>query len=178
MLNSLDAARPATGQEKHVAEISDLERLVATNEIKNLMARRVRSLDTKDWDTYRDCHAPEHVSHVLAAGRDAMMAALLKSLDGVSTIHHVHSPEIRILSSTEATGWWALEDWLHWMQGDEEHWLHGWGYYHDSYAKRDGEWLFTSRRLERLRLVHSPGSNRAHERPPAPHQDNMRVAKE
>ena len=137
--------------------MSDLDRLVAAEAIRNLMARRVRALDSKDWDAYRDCHAPDHVSTILAVGRDAMMAALLRSLDGIDTIHHVHSPEIVILSPTEARGWWQLEDWLFWKQGDEEHWLHGWGYYHDTYALRDGTWLFTSRRLERLRLEHSPG---------------------
>ncbi len=144
---------------------SDLEILVATEAIKVLMARRVRALDTRDWETYRACHAPDHVSYGItggpSAGLDQMMSDLLASLEGVRTIHQVHSPEITILSSTEARGAWALEDWLFWKQGDEEHWLHGWGHYDDTYGKRDGRWLFTSRRLSRLRLEHSPGSRRA-----------------
>jgi hypothetical protein len=27
--------------------------------------------------------------------------------------------------------------------------LHGYGFYHETYEKRDGRWLFTSRRLKR-----------------------------
>lgn len=142
-----------------------LERLIAIEAIKNLMARRVRALDTCDWETYRACHAPDHISYGIvgypATGVDQMMDSLLKSLEGVRTIHQVHSPEIELLSPTEARGNWALEDWLYWMQGDEEHWLHGWGHYDDTYSQRDGEWLFTSRRLSRLRVEHSPGSKRA-----------------
>ena len=142
-----------------------LERLIAIEDIKALMARRVRSLDTRDWETYRACHAPEHVSYGItggpSAGLDRMMEDLMKALDGIRTIHHVHSPEIEPLTPTTARGNWALEDWLHWMQGDEEHWLHGWGHYDDTYVLRDGQWLFSSRRLSRLRLEHSPGSRRA-----------------
>lgn len=36
----------------------------------------------------------------------------------------------------------------------------GWGHYHDTYGKRDGQWLFTSRRLTRLRVEWSPGAMR------------------
>ena len=142
-----------------------LQRLVAVEDIKLLMARRVRALDTRDWATYRACHAPDHVSYGItggpSAGREKMMEDVMRALDGIRTIHHVHSPEIVLTSPTEATGNWALEDWLFWQQGEEEHWLHGWGHYDDSYSLRDGEWLFTSRRLSRLRLEHSPGSKRA-----------------
>ena len=144
-----------------------LERLAALEDIKALMARRVRALDTRDWETYRACHAQHHVSYGItggpSAGLDRMMADLMVALDGIRTIHHVHSPEIILTSPTQATGNWALEDWLHWMQGDEEHWLHGWGHYDDTYERVDGQWLFTSRRLSRLRLEHSPGSKRLSE---------------
>lgn len=142
-----------------------LQRLIALEDIKALMARRVRALDARDWDAYRACHADDHVSYGItggpSAGLDRMMDDLLKALDGIRTIHQVHSPDISLLSPTEAKGNWALEDWLFWMQGDDEHWLHGWGYYDDTYGLRDGQWLFTSRRLSRLRLEHSPGSRRA-----------------
>jgi hypothetical protein len=143
--------------------MTDLERLVAIEDIKALVARRVRSLDARDWETYQDCHAPEHVSGFFkeAPDRAAMIEALKAETAGVTAIHHVHSPEIVVLSPTEAKGAWAMEDRRYWMQGDEEHWLHGWGYYHETYVKRDGVWLITSRELVRTRLEHSPGSSRA-----------------
>lgn len=143
----------------------ELETLLAIEAIKALMARLVRALDARDWATYRACHAPDHVSQAVAAvpsvGVEQMMSDLMAALDGVRTIHHVHSPEIVLSSPTEARGSWALEDWLFWMQGAEEHWLHGWGFYDDTYGQRDGQWLFTSRRLTRLRVEHSLGSRRA-----------------
>jgi len=145
--------------------MSAIELLAAKDAITTLMARRVYALDTQDWDTYAACHAPDHVSHALAGGphvgRDAMMQGTRQALEGVRSIHHVHSPEIMILSPEEARGRWAMEDRLYWMQGDEEHWLHGWGYYHDGYGVRDGQWLFTSREVTRQRVEHSPGSRRA-----------------
>ena len=35
-----------------------------------------------------------------------------------------------------------------WQQGGEEHYFVATGYYHETYEKRDGRWLFTTRRLE------------------------------
>ena len=43
-------------------------------------------------------------------------------------------------------------------QGDEDHWAHGYGFYHETCEKRDGEWLFTFRSLKRTHLMTSPGA--------------------
>jgi len=147
--------------------MTDLERLIAIEDIKQLMARRCRALDAKDWTTYAACHAPDHLSHGTlgpgAIGGAALIEALAKRLEGVATVHHVHNPEIEFLSASEARGVWPMEDRLFWKEGDEEHWMRGWGHYHDSYGKRDGRWLFTSRRLTRVRVDYSPGSKRPRE---------------
>lgn len=50
-----------------------------------------------------------------------------------------------------------MEDMLYWNQGDEEHWFHGYGYYHEKYEKRDGEWRVIYRRLERTHVHGSEG---------------------
>ena len=42
--------------------MSDLEWLVALEEIRQLKARRDRYLDAHDWDAYEALHAPDHVS--------------------------------------------------------------------------------------------------------------------
>ena len=39
--------------------MTDAERLLAVEEIKALMARRIRAMDTKDWALYDTCHAPD-----------------------------------------------------------------------------------------------------------------------
>jgi hypothetical protein len=144
--------------------MNDLERLVAIEAIKNLMARRCKALDDKDWASYQACHAHEHVSLGTLNGQNLSGAALIEGLrgrlDGIVTVHHVHSPQIDVTSPSEARGIWALEDRLFWKEGAQDHWMHGWGHYHDTYGKRDGQWLFTSRRLTRVRVEWSPGATR------------------
>ena len=143
--------------------MTELEKLIAIEAIKQLKAQRVRALDTRDWETYELLHAPEHVSYGLkggapAAGPKAMMERLKKQLENVDqTVHMVHTPEITITSPDTAAGKWLLEDRLFWRQGEEEHWYRGYGLYDETYVKRDGRWLFTSRKIMRLRVDVSPG---------------------
>jgi len=144
-------------------KMTDIERLIAIEDIKMLKARRDRAADTKDWETYLALHAPDHRSH--NDGFDPWNSAQ-EMIDNVSrlmgdhmtTVHHSHSPEITFESSTRARGIWGMEDMLFWKQGDEDHWLHGFGFYHETYARRDGRWLFTSRQLKRLLVRTSPGA--------------------
>lgn len=143
--------------------LDPLTELVEIEAIKQLKAQRVRALDSKDWDAYEAMHAPEHVSYGFggepSVGPKNMMARLRGAVETVNTVHMVHSPEIHITSPTTAEGFWVLEDVLHWMQGDEEHWFRGFGHYNETYVKRDGRWFFTSRRLKRLHTETSPGGN-------------------
>ena len=140
-----------------------LERLEAIDAIKRLKARRVRALDGKDWATYEALHAPDHVSsndnEPRWVGSKANTERLAKLLTAdITTVHHAHTPEIELIDATHATGIWAMEDWLFWKQGGEDHWLHGWGHYHETYERRDGVWLFTNRSLRRIRVETSPGA--------------------
>jgi hypothetical protein len=144
--------------------MSDIERLVALAEIERLKARRDHALDMKDWTTYEALHAPDHVSqHGERDGGTMGSAAnvvkqLSVTLAGVTTAHHSHTPNISFESPTKAHCVWSMEDNLYWMQGDEEHWLHGYGFYHETCEKRDGVWLFTTRSLKRTRVATSPGA--------------------
>jgi hypothetical protein len=146
-----------------MTQMSDIEQLLAKEEIKLLKARRDRAVDTKDWDTYLALHAPDHVSHNDGFERwnnaEEMIANVRKLLgpDKIS-VHHSHTPEITFESPTKATGIWAMEDNIFWKQGDEEHWLNGFGFYYETYELRDGKWLFTSRRLKRTHVRTSPGA--------------------
>jgi SnoaL-like domain len=147
-----------------MTQMSDIEQLIAKEDIKLLKARRDRAVDTKDWDTYLALHAPDHVSHNDGFERwnsAAEMIANVRSLLGPDkiTVHHSHTPEITFESPTRASGIWAMEDNIFWKQGDEEHWLHGFGFYHETYELRGGKWLFTSRRLKRTHVRTSPGAN-------------------
>ena len=141
--------------------LSPLDELIAIEEIKKLKARRDRAVDLKDWDTYQALHAPEHVSHndgYPAWSRDDMMRHVREANRHITLAHHSHTPDITLVSETEATGVWTMEDHYAWMQGEEFHWMRGYGYYHEGYARRDGQWLIVSRRIQRTMLMASPGA--------------------
>ncbi len=134
--------------------MTDLERLVAIEDIKRLQYRRIRAVDTKDWKTYAACHAQDMIHEaegVKSIGVDAMVERVAKSFERRTSMHHVHSPEIDITSPTTATGIWVLQDTMYWDSPEGSHWKVGYGHYHDTYAKINGVWLYTSRNLIRDR---------------------------
>lgn len=141
--------------------IDPIEQLIAIEDIKILKARRDRALDTKDWVTYEALHAPDHQSRTdgfPSWNLTETIENVRALLQHVDTAHHSHTPEITFSSPTHAEAIWGMEDMLYWNQGEEEHWLHGCGYYFETYEKRDGRWLFTSRRVRRNHLRSSPGA--------------------
>lgn len=145
--------------------LSHIERLIAIEDIKILKARRDKAVDTKDWDTYLALHAPDHRSHNdgFPAWNSAaeMIAAVRSLMTHVISVHHSHTPRIEFESADKATGVWGMEDNIYWKQGEDDHWLRGFGFYHEIYEKLDGRWLFTFRRLERIHVLTSPGADMA-----------------
>lgn len=147
-----------------IANMTELEWLIAIEQIKMLKGKRIYAFDNKDWATYEALHAHDHYSDNPEDGRrwdgaKANTDRLAKLLHaGVTTVHQVHSPYIELTAADAAKGVWSLEDNLYWRQQGEEHWLHGFGFYHETYAKRDGRWLFTSRQLRRIKVLTSQGA--------------------
>jgi SnoaL-like domain len=143
-------------------QMTDIERLLALEDIKLLKARRDHAVDTKDFETYEALHAPDHVSHndgfARWNNRDEMIANVRRLMSDNVTVHHSHTPQITFESPTKATGVWGMEDNIFWKQGEGDHWLQGFGFYHESYEKRDGTWVFTSRQLKRIHVRTSPGA--------------------
>lgn len=142
--------------------LTDLDRLIAIEDIKLLKARRIRAMDEKRWADYEALHAPDHVSDAYAngpaVGAKENTEKLAQVLSGITSVHHAHTPEIEFTSNETATGIWAMEDQLFWKQGDEDHWLHGYGHYHEKYRRDAGSWRFVYRKLTRLRVDISPGA--------------------
>jgi hypothetical protein len=153
--------------------VNDVEKLVATQEIRALMARRVRCLDTKDWDGFADCYTSDAVSHSFqqgdtgepptvgtqviddlapTVGARAIADRVAEALSSVTTVHQVHEPEIVVLSEDSATGLWPLMDLLVWDQDGGRRYLHGYGHYRQVYEKVDGRWLIKEHWLTRLRV--------------------------
>ena len=122
--------------------------------IRQLKARYFRTMDTKDWSGMRAVFTDDVVMDTsssgggVIAGADEFLAFLEPTLRDVVTVHHGHMPEIEITSPTTATGIWAMEDMLRWPDGTE---MHGYGHYHETYEKVDGEWRIKTSTLTRLR---------------------------
>ncbi|RYY26700.1 MAG: nuclear transport factor 2 family protein [Sphingomonadales bacterium] len=144
--------------------IGAIDRLVALEDIRNLKARRIRAMDEKRWSDYEAMHAEDHISMTYAAGpavgTRANTARLSATLDGVITVHHAHTPELELLTANTAQGVWAMEDMLFWKEGEADHWLHGFGHYHERYRKGPNGWQFIYRQLTRLHVKRSPGALR------------------
>jgi hypothetical protein len=124
--------------------------------IKQLKARYCRLLDTKDWASWRDIFTDDFVSDttpsggVLITGADEFVAFLRSTLGKPSqpTVHQVHAPEIELTSPSTARGVWALNDIVRLAPGIN---LAGYGHYHETYEKVDGQWRIKTSTLTRLR---------------------------
>jgi len=127
--------------------------------IMRCKARYFRTMDTKDWAGMRTVFTDDVVVDTASSGggvitgADAFLAFLEPTLRDVVTVHHGHMPEIVCTSPTTATGVWAMEDRLRWPDGSA---LHGFGHYHETYEKIDGEWRIASLTLTRLRRDYLP----------------------
>ena len=121
--------------------------------IKQLKARYFRTMDTKDWAGMRRVFTDDVVMDTSEAGggvvtgADDFLAFLQEALGGATTVHQGHMPEIDLTSDTTATGVWALNDIVIWPNGMR---LDGYGHYHETYEKVDGEWKIASSKLTRL----------------------------
>ena len=139
------------------------ERLQAVEEIKALKARYFRCIDTKDWEGFRSVFADDAVMDMTEAqagpdagitrGADAICAHVRSTMERFDSVHHGHMPEIDVTGPSTASGVWAMDDELFWTsRGGQARRMHGWGHYHETYAKVSDHWLIVSTRLTRLRV--------------------------
>jgi hypothetical protein len=139
-----------------VPVIVDSTALVEIEALKQLKARYCRLLDAKDWAAWRQIFTDDFVSDTSKAGgkviegADDFVAFTRGNLEKPTqvTAHQVHAPEIELTSATTARGIWALEDVVRLAPGVN---LRGYGHYHETYEKIDGQWLIKTSTLTRLR---------------------------
>jgi hypothetical protein len=132
---------------------ADTARLVDIEEIKQLKARYFRGLDLKDWALWADVFTPD--AHIEADGYpfdgpEALIAAMKGFLDGVRTVHHGFMPEITITGPDEATGVWAMRDYLLYPGDGPPVGFFGYGHYHESYARQSNGWRIRTLVLTRI----------------------------
>ena len=145
--------------------LTEIERLAAIEEIKQLKARYFRSMDTKNWaglqavfsdtaelDMRGEAADKSKATDALIVGAANIMPFIRNAVLDLVTAHHGHMPEIEITSSAAAKGIWAMEDVLRWPPGAAVKTLHGYGHYHETYRKTADGWRIQSSRLSRLRV--------------------------
>ncbi|SCW35226.1 SnoaL-like domain-containing protein [Sphingobium faniae] len=155
--------------------MDDLQRLIAIEDIRRLKARYIRCMDTRDWDGMLEIWMPDGVLDLrLGGSKDEEAAALnpdrfseeglvhgseaivefMSSIacEGFQSAHFGHMPEIDILSESEATAIWSLEDFCWWDGGRPYRTLHGFGHWHDRYVKSDGVWKISRVHISRIRV--------------------------
>lgn len=150
--------------------MTETERLVAIEEIRQVKARYFRGVDTADGDLVRGILAEDCVLDYRgcctdpATGRDflpAMNVVLRGSANwtsdafkraGIVSVHQGHNVEIALTSDTTATGIWSMTDRMFFPEGAPFATLTGYGYYHETYEKVGGRWTIKTTRIERLRV--------------------------
>jgi hypothetical protein len=139
----------------------DAQRLTDLYEIQKLKARYFRCMDLRLWDEFRDVFTDDLELYVentktpqaeqpTVRGADTLVSYLAASDPRKVTVHQGHMPEIDFLDADNATGIWAMFDWVD--DPGRGFAMQGFGHYHERYVRcPDGKWRISSVRLTRLR---------------------------
>ncbi|MDG4669260.1 nuclear transport factor 2 family protein [Mycobacterium sp. 236(2023)] len=134
--------------------MTTLEDLVAYHELSAIKARYCRTLDNKDWQGLAALLTP-NVQFGLCdgasepnviVGRNEMLSTLRALVDGATTVHQVHCPEID-LGDTGASVIWAVQDRAVYDNGIS---VTGYGHYYERWVRRGGSWQLASMMLSHL----------------------------
>jgi hypothetical protein len=165
-----------------MVDMTDGEQMRAIEDIKQLKARYFRCMDKKDWAGYLRVFTPDATvdtneafvptdhtgapmdlagAQPVRSNPDGYATDIVKFvevlgaqvLNGVSTVHHGHMPEIQLTSPTTASGVWSMEDMLRFPNGST---MHGYGHYEETYERLAEGWRIKSTKLTRLRVDTAP----------------------
>lgn len=133
---------------------------MAIEDIRKLRARFARLIDTKDWQGFKELWTDDATMDASVAGGDtdlyvgpdAILNFVSGVLDEAVTVHRPLAAEIEISDPDKAAAIWSMEDLLIWPEGGPMRSLHGYGHYHETYRRIDGEWRVHSFRLTRLHV--------------------------
>jgi len=143
--------------------------------IQQLKSRYFRYLDTKQWDLWRSLFTDDLVFFIEDSalprettpeqiGGDEFVSSVSATLEKAVTVHHGHMPDIEFSGPDQATGVWAMYDWVD--NPDRGFAIQGSGHYHEKYRRdADGNWRIAELRLTRLRTDVVASSRPGGERP-------------
>ncbi|MEE3332483.1 MAG: nuclear transport factor 2 family protein [Myxococcota bacterium] len=140
---------------------ADIQRLMDIEAIKQVKHTYFRCLDTANFEELATLFHPDVKVHFIGGtyewtlqGKDEYVASVSQSFHRESIGHHNgHQPEIRLLSTTDATGVWYLTDNM-WMLNHNFH-TTGTAIYWDRYVKEEGRWLIKDTNYRRIYEINS-----------------------
>jgi ketosteroid isomerase-like protein len=138
--------------DEHVT--AELRRIRDREEIADLKARYCRLVDTQDWASFATLLTDDYVLYngtTRVEGRAAAVSMVSGGLADGSSVHHVFNPEIDVTGDV-ATAIWPLEDWAYLSIGGQRRVFHGFGHYHEEYARTGDGWRIASTTITRLRM--------------------------
>ncbi len=150
--------------------MTDLEKLLAIEEIRQLRPKYFRVIDAKQFDELEEIFTPDAVFDSreavadpikgqypgfpvspVSVGREAVVQGIIAGMpEALQSCHMGHTGEIEILSDTTAKGVIPFSDRLI-IPGVLA--TAGYGYYFDEYEKIDGKWRIKSAVLKRKRVI-------------------------
>ncbi|MEW4369471.1 nuclear transport factor 2 family protein [Paenibacillus kandeliae] len=140
--------------------LTGTELLLAYEDIRMTKSRYCRFIDTKDWEALKSVFAPDAIADFstegnpipVLEGRDTIVKVFQDLVDPAVTVHQVHSADIELVSAREAKVMSPMEDYVTFPEGNPNKSFHGYGYYHETFVKLDGQWVIQHTSLKRLRL--------------------------
>src|SRR3954467_4158295 len=149
--------------------LSDVEKLVAINEIREVMARYARHADHKEFEALAGLFTPDgtFTPHKVDGsvwmhmeGRDGIATTISESVGNAQVLHQLFSFETEMHSPTSATSVVSMADMLIRPDGDpvashentDFKTMHGYGHYHGAFVKVDGRWYIKTLVQTRLKM--------------------------
>ncbi len=136
--------------------MDDLARLVAIQEIRDVIARYALLFDDKNWDAFSELWAEDAVwamrDGMSFEGREALMAFVSTCLPDDYSGKHMNSPPLVVVSEDGETA--TAQTDVVWISQDFQNRIVA--RYVDDFVKQDGRWVFKRRVEEPLPFIPGP----------------------
>ena len=148
---------PLTASSGGIEELRrDIQMLMDMEAIRQLKHRYFRCIDTANVAELAEIFHDDVDVHFVGGtyewqlkGKEQYLGSIGGAFHNQAIGHHnAHHPEIQMLSATEATAIWYLND--HMWQLDSGIYTRGTALYWDRYLKVDGRWLIRETRYRRI----------------------------
>ena len=136
------------------AHVDPYQTLLDIEAIKQLKARFLRYIDTKQWELVRTLLADDARFEIDGRKGHLVLDSPEQFVEYISTsnalsVHHAHMPEIELIDAANARGIWSTFDYVDVADGVM---YQGFGHYDDTFRKTGSTWLLSSFKLTRLRV--------------------------